>query len=664
MNRVSVQPGRVAARRVILWVGLVVTLALLVMMIGTLRAFDTAIQPELEKRSRLIGLTVRDSFEHALAMGVPLASVAGGDRFINDILQDFDDVQSITLRDVKGDIIVETQRDVAAQNTVISRVTNVGTERSPSFTLPILNRNRLVGEIQISFDPGFVITRLQDVLLDVFVVALVAILLAFELVIFVMAGALGKPLDRIFTLLRMQAQGTFNHIIPSTDAGQLRAIARRLSDRAVDLAERAKSPALLRRLPQAYFVDIRLALFIFSLATEISGAFLPLYARDAGGPAWMSRDFAATLPLIAYLAAIAMMAPFGGWIIRRISPRKLFILCIPFTALAMIGVGLGQSAIWIALWHGAMALVYAIATIACQEYAIRTAPEGENAQAIGSYLFVIMGGAFCGTALGGVLADRIGESGTFFFGAALVIVAGLLGAVTISAEVGGREDATMDSTVDPRKSFAILFNPRLLALVIGIGTAMNIGMSVFIWYLTPVIMEAEGARIADIGRTMMLYYLAPVIFGPLVARLADSRIGNVPLLIGGAALSGVALCSLAIWSGFWPMVAVVTVFGIGFAMCDATQYAQVIKVADASGLPGARNIAMSALRLYVRIIAIAGLLLSSYLIERFDYLNMAIMIGVLMLAGAAILLIVEGANTLLGRGQVEHSDQELPNSQT
>ena len=71
------QPGRLAARRVILWVGLVMALSLLVMMFGTLRAFDTAIQPEMDKRARLIGSTVRDGFERALELGLPLSAVAG-----------------------------------------------------------------------------------------------------------------------------------------------------------------------------------------------------------------------------------------------------------------------------------------------------------------------------------------------------------------------------------------------------------------------------------------------------------------------------------------------------------------------------------------------------------------------------------------------------------
>lgn len=654
MKSVS-QPGRIAAHRVILWVGLMMAVSLLVMMFGALRAFDAAIQPEMDKRSRLIGTTVRDGLERALELGVPLESVAGTDAFVQRIVAEFDEVQSITLLNAQGNVIARANRDPAPDGTVVSRVASVGTKSRPLFTLPVLSRNTLVGELRIEIDLAFVRTRLQDVLLDVFVVGLVSVLLAFELVIFVVAGALGKPIDRVFTLLRMQARGTFSHVIAAADAGHLRRIARRISDRAADLARRAVTSVKPAQLPQAYFVDVRLPLFVFSTATEISSAFMPIYARDAGGPAWMSGEFAATAPLIAYLAAIALVAPFGGVITRRISPRVLFLSCIPLTAAAMVGVGLGQSALWIAVWHGAMALVYAAATIAAQEYAIRTAPAGEDAQAISSYLFVILGGAFSGSALGGVLADRVGASGAFFSGAGLVIVAGLLGAMTLSAKVAARgEPAVAAPAAASQSGLGVLRNIRLIALIFGVGATLNIGMSVFIWYLTPVILEAQGARIADIGRTVMLFYLVPVLAGPTIARLADGRVGYVPMLIGGALVGGCALGSLAFWSGFWPMVVVVAAFGLAFALCDATQYAHAIRIAEASGLPNARNAGLGALRLINRLAAIAGLLASAWLAERFAYVALAVGIGVLLLLGAGLVILAEGGRALLRRSTVEH----------
>jgi len=646
------QPGRIAARRVVIWAALTLVASLLVTLYAALHIFEEAIAPELNKRSQLIGVTVREEIERALNYGVPMDSIAGVDTYLEGVLDDFEEVEQITLLSDSGAIVATAKRQPEVPGAEIQ--TKPADIDEPAWiSLPILSRNALVGELRLETDPKFVSTRLRNVVLDIIVVGLVSVLLLFELIIWVTAGAVGKPLDRIFSLLREQAAGNFKHVIPAADAGELRRIARRLSDRAIDLSERAGKHLQLPALPQAYFVDIRLPLFIFSTATEISGAFLPLYSRDAGGPEWLTPNLAAIAP---YLVAIALVAPFSSVIVRRIDPRRLFIISIPLTAITMVGVGLGNSAILIAFWHGAMALVYALATIACQEYALRTASRGEDAQAIGSFLFVILGGAFCGTALGGVLANRIGEGQTFFIGAALVLLAGIVGARTIAPNIGERiRQQTANAREPTGPPAGILLNARFIALILGVSIPTNVGMAVFIWYLTPVALSADGVNVADIGRVVMLYYLMQVLAGPIVAQLADGRVGNLPLLIGGITISGLALSSLMLWSGFWPIAIVVTLFGLGHTMCDATQYSQAIRIAESDPRPGTVQIALSGLRLIERIAAIAGLAASVFLVDNIGYDTTIAGIGMMMLTGAVIMVLVQIVTTAQGKSNTAKS---------
>jgi predicted MFS family arabinose efflux permease len=649
------QPGRIAARRVVIWAALTLVASLLVTLYAALQIFEEALAPELNKRSQLIGVTVREEIQRALGYGVPMDSIAGVDAYLEGVLDDFEEVEQIILLSVSGSIVATARRQSELPG-VETQTKPVNIDEPTWISLPILSRNTLVGELRLETDPKFVSTRLRNVVLDILVVGLVSVLLLFELIIWVTAGAVGKPLDRIFSLLREQAAGNFKHVIPAADAGELRRIARRLSDRAIDLSERAGKHLQLPALPQAYFVDIRLPLFIFSTATEISGAFLPLYSRDAGGPEWLTPSLAAIAPLVAYLVAIALVAPFSSVIVRRIDPRRLFIISIPLTAVTMVGVGLGNSAILIAFWHGAMALVYALATIACQEYALRTASRGEDAQAIGSFLFVILGGAFCGTALGGVLANRIGEGQTFFVGAALVLLAGIVGARTIAPKIGERIRQQAASTREPTgRPAGILLNARFIALVLGVSIPTNIGMAVFIWYLTPVALSADGVNVADIGRVVMLYYLMQVLARPLVARLADGRVGNLPLLIGGITISGLALSSLMFWSGFWPIAIVVSLFGLGHTMCDATQYSQAIRIAESDPRPGTVQIALSGLRLIERLAAIAGLAASVFLVDNIGYDITIAWIGMMMLTGAVIIVLVQIVTTAQGKSNTSKS---------
>lgn len=614
------------------WVAAIVLLSLTLMAFAAVRTFEASLEPEMNKRTALIAATVREEIERAIDFGVPLEAIGGASEYLDELLKEFPELEKIMLRSNSGRLIASSSR---GDSTGTDAPNEINTSPN-TVSLSILRRNTIVGELTIEADPRFVRSRLQEVMLDIIVVGLVAILLAFEIVLLVSANMLGKPLDRIFTLMDEQAAASFRHVLPARDAGELRRVARRLSDRALHVARLRGAQDRLSTLPQAYFVDIRLPVFIFSTATEISGAFLPLYARDAGGPDWLTSEMAATAPLIAYLVAMALMAPFGGAIARRFNPQRLFLSAIPITALTLVGVGLGQNALVIAFWHSCMAIVYALATISCQEYAIKTAPRDELTQAIGGFLFVIIGGAFCGSALGGVLADRIGASGTFFFGAGLAVLSGLIGARVISGHVSLDQEVT--TTQSDKSIWTVLTNRRFLALTLGVSVPINIGMSVFIWYLTPVVLEGQGVGVADIGRVVMLYYLAQLLLGPTVARFADGKVGQVPFLIFGIFISGVAISSLYFWSGIMPMIIVVTLFGLGYAMCDAPQYAQAIQIGEQTGGAGGGERALGALRLIERLAAIAGLIASVILIPRLGYSTIIGGIGVLMLCGTLFML--------------------------
>jgi MFS family permease len=654
------QQGRAASRRVALWAGILVIASLAAMCLAIVKVFDSAIQPELTRRSELIATYLSDDLEHALSMGVPLDALGGIDQVIQKRLVQFPEVDRIAILDTTGHTIAEASR-APEKPTISQRAAAIGKKDEVlKFSAPIFHGNSNVGEVSVATNLAFMRNKMRDVVLDVLVVALVAILLGFELAQWVVAGSVAKPYDRVNRILREQAEGQFQRIVPASSAGILRRIARRLTDRANDLAQAAGRLERLPSIQQAYFVDVRLPLFLFSTATEISGSFLPIYARDAGAPDWLSPEMAATAPLITYLVAMAIVAPFGPQIVDRFGPRRMFLTAVPLTALASIGIGLGHSTLSISAWVGGMAFFYALATTACHTYVIRTTPPGQAALAMSSYLFVIIAGAFCGSALGGVMADRIGQNTTFFFGAVIALIAALLGANTIIASPNrSSEPDGRDAPAQPGgKATEVLFNYRFIALVFGIAVPANLGMSVFIWYVVPVMLEQAGARSADIGRVIMLYYLIPLIIGPAAARMADGRVGPVALLVIGMGVSGVALSLLGFNPGFWQMVAAVAAFGLGGAMCEVSQHAQAMRIAEASRNPASLDTGLAVLRLLERVAAIAGLLLSASLAARLGYSAVITALGVTMLIGTALVFLAESASWL-GRVRRKEASRRL-----
>lgn len=628
----------------------IVTTSVLAVGAASIVAFDRAVEPELANRTQLIGSIIRAELQRTLELGIPLDSIAGLENYLGETLAKFQAVERITLTNAQGTAIAVAERPRAASALDQAGLGAVLTFGQSAFVLPIIEGNRLVGGITIEISPRFVQTRLREVFLDVMVIALVATLVALELALAVTLSSVGKPLDRIYRLLAEQREGTFLHRIRPGGLGSLARAAARLNDHAEDLAERLRAlPGDLRaravatvdariadgrplRLRLSDISDIRLPLFFFSVATEVSASFLPLYARAASRPEWLSPEIAAAAPLVFYLVAVAALSPVAGPLARRFGPRRLFLASVPPTVLALVALGLSDSITAITFWRGLMAVFYATATIACQEYALGAAAGRGSTRPLGTFVAVVYGGVFCGSALGGVIAGRFGFEATFLFGAMLAVLSGCLGVIVLRGRAGDAVAAAAQAPL--RFTLRGLSNHRFLALLAGIAMPMNATTAVFIWYLTPIVLSSGGSGPAEIARVVMLYYLAVVLFAPRVSSLADGRLGPLPLVLFGALASAGALLSLLLWSGFWAITVAVAALGIAHTLMRAPLYTLVIRITGGGA-------AVNALRLSERLGAILGLGASASLLGGIGPQSSVTALGIAVLSGLAVYAIVE-----------------------
>lgn len=628
------------------------TASVLAMAAAAIAAFDRAVEPELANRTRLIGSIVQAQIQRALELSIPLQTIAGLDLYLADMLDKFPEVERIAVSDASGKTIAGVDRPKSAPSLFGDTTFGVGTTVGQNaFVLPIIDGNRLVGKISIEISPVFVQTRLRDVFLDIMVISLVATLVALELALAVAVTSVGKPLDRVLRLLSEQRDGNFLHRIRPGGLGGLARTAERLNDHAEDLAERLSGlPAAARARVQAALEariadgrplrlhlsdigDIRLALFLFSVATEVAAAFLPLYARAATRPEWLSAELAAAAPLVFYLIAVAALSPFAGPLARRFGARRIFLVSVPPTILALGAMGFSGSVAEIAFWRGLMAVFYATATIACQEYAIRAAAEQGSTRPLGTFVAVIYGGVFCGSALGGVVAGRFGFEATFLLGAAIAALSGLLG---LWAMRGAAGDAYRAAVLPAEASGPrALVAPRFVTLLLGIAVPMNAATAAFVWYLTPMILGGSGSGPAEIARVVMLYYLAAALLGPKVSSLSDGRIGPLALVLIGALGSAAALLSLGFWTGLWAMIVAVAGLGISHTLMRAPLYSLAFKIS------GGASACFNTLRLTERIGAILGLAATSFLLGDVGGERSILVLGLVVLSGFIIFSGVE-----------------------
>jgi MFS family permease len=580
-------------RRVVAGISLVLVVG--VVGLGTLiiEDFNRALEPELGRRASLIGETVRDDTERALDLGIPLEGLVGTDEYFDVLLADFPELDYLALRS-GDDAVVHASGEIPARaldpDVSIAWVgrTELGDSLVSRFAL--VADQLVVGSLDVGVDSGFVRSKLEDLALDIAVILIVALLAAYELTL-VVSRRIGRP-----------------------DPGN-------------------SSEQRFRGAP-----DIRLVLFLFVVGEELSKSFLPQFILASDNPfPPLDPAVAVSLPIMAYLLTLAIVSPFADRLAEAFGHRGLFLMGIGAAALSNLGMVFATDLVQIIGLRALTGVGYAFATIACFEYLLERMPESSRVRTAGIFVTVVIAGTFAGTALGGILADRLGYQAVFAISFAIVVIAGLL-AFRIMRP--GRSNVTSEAaSFSWQEMRAVLRQPRLVALLAGVTIPMNVLMAAFLWYLVPLTLAAAGSGAAAIARTLMLYYLVVLIGAPLVARLSERHLQSWALAGLGSVASGAVLLVPAAAATTLTITLALLIVGLGHAAIRGPQIALALDIAGAETDGGGRGATLAAMRSLERLGSLVGLLFVALLAARFDLpVAMGVIGLVVALAGLAFLL--------------------------
>jgi MFS family permease len=654
----STSLARLIARKLMPWASLLIIGSAFILAMLTIGTVKQSIEPEIAKRTTLMGTVINQNIQRAVNAGVPLAKLVGAEKYFGNFLREFPEVAYIGV--ATGRIILEAgerQSDV------------YGPRRSSKDVVayPINSGGEQIGYIIIDVDTGYIAREFENVLIDLAVVTLVAILVAFEVLVVMMSVSLTAPFNRLQQLVTLQAAGDFSKRIETRGKLAVDLMGAFLSERAV-LLHRAFARAWstitpgvdderLRTLDElksrfrlsshrpglmvfSYLNDIRLPLFLFAAADELPLAFFPLFTRAAENPlSWLDLGVVISLPLAGYLVAIMAGSPFAGPLADRFGHRKLILLAVVPTIAAHVGLYLASNVIEIVLYRTIAGFGYAIVTLTCQDYVIDLTPKQQRTRSLGIYSGVLFAGIFCGTAMGGVLADRLGYDAVFLVSAALVLVSGLLvyrllpGHRLPSTTVAGATDRTSASIWRPLRSH------RFSALIFGIAIPANVLMQAFISYVVALYLHELGASAADTGRTLMVFFLMIALMGPATARVTDGRFDPALVAVLGAIVSGVALVMGAAWGSQLGIFLAVWVAGIGHGMVRGPQVSIAMSIAETDLAHLGSSAVLGSLRTLERGGSIIGLVLVALFSSYFGYAAAIGAMGIWVLAGSAVFVV-------------------------
>ncbi len=588
--------------------GFIVLLVLVLLSLVAMQVFQSQMAPALDAKSRLLGEQLRDTFDNALSFGLPIEQLVGVPPVLERVLRNHPELAFVRV----------WQQERVLYEAV--RMSDRPVRAIENFRTPLQSPNAY---LVLAVDADFVARQQWEVVYDILTSLVIALLVTLEVLLAVLALTFTEPLRRLLALIHQGVGGPLQGLSPY-QAGGLGSLATALN-RAVSSAQ-GSVPLQHSRSVSA----MRLALFIFFFGSELPRSFLPILASTLHQQQphdFLSAEFAAALPFTTYLLCFMAATPLGGVLSQRFSPRQLFLIGLLPSAVGYLGTFFAQDVLFLALWRGLNGMGYAIASVAALDYFTGqgAGPSyGRRAQSTVAFFGASMVAGISGSAIGGLLADRIGYDYVFLL--AMLLTLG-------SAMFVWR---ALESIAPPRTVMSrlglpvgtLLRNRRFNLLVLLSAMPTQLVLNGFLFYMAPLYLLSLGNDSAAIGRVVMIYFVGVLLFAGPMARYAD-RGQHHGLLMGlGSTLSGLGLLLLfLIPDSTWLVAFAVLVLATGNAMVLPNQLS-VLQGATAyeQASLGAGSV-IGVYRLLERGGALLGPLLAAYSTVYLGYAQTAVLMG-------------------------------------
>ena len=666
-------PGITAAiagleRRLILGV-IALALVLLVLATGVisraaLGGFEREVLPEMGREATAIGTSIAAQIERAVTLGVPPDQLVGLESFFEQTLANRPTIDSIRFDTPSGTHGAKRPGQ---------------TREVQDIAIPVKTEAGPIGVLHLGVNPSVLERSAADSKWDIAIVLLVAVLATVEALVFLTDRYVSTPLRLVDRLTVRLAAGDWTTRAPMQGLdssgrflSRLGSVVRRMNERrqhvlwlATEVVRGAPQlrPAVDRVVagmaPGAVFSDgtirtaftprspalARAPLFLYIFAEQLSTSFIPLFARSvyqSGG--WVPEALAIGVPITVFAAMIAVASPVGAGLVGRFGSRAVLGMgCVPAILGYLLTAQAGSIEAFTA-WRALTAVGYALITIGCQSYLVSASEGGQRGRSMAVFVYAAMTGAVCGTAIGAVLADRVGYRGTFCVSALLTLAAAVLALRTMDRAAGRRDrpaDLPGEAESHAGELRMALRTPAFLALLLFAAMPAKLVLTGFVFYIGPLFLQALGNTQPEIGRQVMLYSLMMLLTIRAGAWSADRMgLASGSIAVAGAAtgagllLAVVAPASVAVPVG-------IMVVGLSQGLASAPMLAVVPELCP--GLAGRLGVATlyGFLRFGERMGSIAGPLVAAGLVAAFGFPTAIAGIGVLsLMATAAYLALV------------------------
>ena len=294
---------------------------------------------------------------------------------------------------------------------------------------------------------------------------------------------------------------------------------------------------------------------------------IPLYAADLGATV---AEVGLIVATISYVTAFFLI-PFG-MLSDKFGRRNLLVGGLAVFTLAPLLYPLAnnpEQLICFRAIHGLGAAAFLPTAIAL---VIDLTPEAKRGEAIGWYSASLQLGLMAGPITGGFLAGHFGFDAAFY-GCSAISLIGLVLAFSRLSAISYRPAATLGRA---SSSWRWLGQPLAIAVMLAI-LLVAVGSGTIGSYI-PLYGIGFGITEAGAGAIITALYASSALLRAPAGRLAD-RMNRRILLIGGVALSAIAVSLFSFFHGLSQFIIIGIIFGIGMGI---TQPVSLVMSADFS----------------------------------------------------------------------------------
>ncbi|MFN2343285.1 MAG: MFS transporter [Desulfonatronovibrio sp.] len=477
---------------------------------------------------------LKSDMERVLATGIGLDRIARMDDFLLGIIETNPEVASMQVLDNAGNIKAYASKETLED---ISGPEDRKSHEDLWIAVPLkkITDDSVIGEIRAVLDKSPMRKLISKLLLDSLTIALIASLFIVEQIYFMVSRIRRKKRD------------------PS---------------------EAGTDQDVLDKLMLARF-----AAFVFLLAFAMPMSFVPLQMRELYTPILgLPRDVILGLPISLEMLCALGASLAAGAVADKRDWRTPFVLGILVTSTGLFFSAQASTGVIFILARGVCGLGYGLSWMALQNFLFTNCTPTTRARGSSHFVAGLFSGHICGTALGAMLAERIGYSPVFLIGM-IVALASLVFFMFFMRDLKGQA-VSVPSAVSIKVSSLRNFitDRNVFALIFFCIIPFSICQVGLLFFATPLYLNELGISQSDIGRVLMIYGLSVVYLAPQLSKIVDRRENKKPFIVAGGLLGGLGLSLLYVHQGFLVIVIAIFLLGLASSIGSSAQTAFALKL--------------------------------------------------------------------------------------